>query len=132
MNRYGRLARDHWKSTDPGRFSQIQDPEEFFSDLGETVEFQIQDLQLHLAGPDPATPEHGLEKVGRLNMARLQAEEVVLADLVWLTHLRTRKPWSRRTRAGSTCSTRRSGKRRTRIRTSIGPAFRPDTAGGRR
>ena len=65
-----------------GRFSQIQDPEKFFSDLGETVEFQIQDLQLHLAGPDPATPEHGLEKVGRLNMARLQAEEVVLADLV--------------------------------------------------
>jgi hypothetical protein len=50
MNRYGRLARDHWKSTDPGRFSQIQDPEKFFSDLGETVEFQIQDLQLHLAG----------------------------------------------------------------------------------
>ncbi len=35
MNRYGRLARDHWKSTDPGRFSQIQDPDEFFSDLGE-------------------------------------------------------------------------------------------------
>ncbi len=85
MNRYGRLAHDHWKSTDPGRFSQIQDPDEFFSDLGETVEFQIQDQQLHLAGPDPATPEHGLEKVGRLNMARLQAEEVVLADLVWLT-----------------------------------------------
>ncbi len=85
MNRYGRLARDHWKSTDPGRFSQIQDPDEFFSDLGETVEFQIQDLQLHLAGPDPATPEQGLEKVGRLNMARMQAEEAVLADLVWLS-----------------------------------------------
>lgn len=38
MNRYGRLARDHWKSTDPSRYSQIQDPHEFFSDLGETVE----------------------------------------------------------------------------------------------
>lgn len=30
-------------------------------------------------------PENTLHKVGRLNMARLQAEEVVLADLVWLT-----------------------------------------------
>ncbi len=84
MNRYGRLARDHWKSTDPGRYSQIQDPDEFFSDLGETAESQIQDLQLHLAGPDPVVPENTLDKVGRLNMARLQAEEVVLADLVWL------------------------------------------------
>ena len=82
MNRYGRLARDHWKSTDPGRFSQIQDPDEFFSDLGETAESQIQDLWLQLAGPDPAVPENTLDKVGRLNMARLQAEEVVLADLV--------------------------------------------------
>ncbi len=85
MNKYGQLARDHWKAADPDRFAQIRDPQEFFTTLGETVESQIQDLQLHLAGPDPATPEQGLEKVGRLNMARMQAEEAVLADLVWLS-----------------------------------------------
>ena len=84
MNKYGQLARDHWKAVDPDRFAQIRDPQEFFTTLGETVESQIQDLQLQLAGPDPATPEQGLEKVGRLNMARMQAEEVVLADLVWI------------------------------------------------
>jgi len=102
MNRYGRLARDHWKSTDPGRYSQIQDPEGFFLDLGETVEFQIQDLWLHLAGPDPIVPENTLDKVGRLNVARLQAEELVLADLVWLTRptRRPRRPWNRRTQVG--------------------------------
>ncbi len=85
MNRYGQLAHDHWKSSDPARFAEIQDPQEFFSSMGQTVESQIQDLQLELAGPDPAAPEPSLEKVGRLNMARLQAEEVVLAELVWLS-----------------------------------------------
>ncbi len=132
MNRYGRLARDHWKSTDPGRFSQIQDPDEFFSDLGETVESQIRDLWLQLAGPDPATPEHGLEKAGRLNMARLQAEVVVLADLVWLPPPEDEETMESENPSRSICSTRRSGKRRTKARTSIRPAFRPDTAGGRR
>lgn len=85
MNRYGQLAHDHWKSSDPARFAEIQDPLEFFSSLGQTVESQIQDLQLQLAGPDPANAESSLEKVGRLNMARLQAEEAVLAELVWLS-----------------------------------------------
>jgi hypothetical protein len=35
-------------------------------------------------------------------MARLQAEEVVLADLVWLTRptKRPRRPWNRRTQVG--------------------------------
>jgi hypothetical protein len=79
------MAHDHWKSSDPARFAEIQNPQEFFSSLGQTVEFQIQDLQLQLAGPDPVNAEPSLEKVGRLNMARLQAEEVVLADLVWLS-----------------------------------------------
>ncbi len=84
MNRYGRMAHDHWKATNPGRFAQILNPQTFFSSLGQTVESQVQDLQLQLAGPDPATQETTLQKVGRLNMARLQAEEVVLTELVWI------------------------------------------------
>jgi hypothetical protein len=81
MNRYGRLAMRHWRKHDPERYARIQDPEDFFSTLGQQVESSIQELATHLAGPDP--PEEGyLEKVGRLNMARLQAEEQVLSEMV--------------------------------------------------
>ena len=52
-----------------------------FGELGERAENQIQQLQDQLAGPDPPNETY-LEKVGRLNMARLQAEEVVLPELI--------------------------------------------------
>ncbi len=81
MNKYAKRAKDHWETTDPERYRAIEDPETFFRDAGETVETQIQELAQRLAGPDPPGEEY-LEKVGRLNMARLQAEEAVLADLV--------------------------------------------------
>lgn len=81
MNRYGRLAQQHWAATDPTAYQEIADPEKFFQRLGEQAEQQIQDLQTTLAGPDPAGEQY-LEKVGRLNMARLQAEEQILEELI--------------------------------------------------
>ncbi|MFL5861191.1 MAG: transposase [Solirubrobacteraceae bacterium] len=86
MNKYGRMAIRHWEKTDPDRFGQIpqSDRETFFTELGERAESEIQQLQDQLAGPDPAG-ESFLEKVGRLNMARLQAEERV-------QHRRHRRP----------------------------------------
>lgn len=81
MNRYGQRALNHWRQFLPERYSQIPKPEDYFSTLGEEAETQIQDLELQLAGRD--TPGEGyLEKVGRLNMARLRAEEMVMADLL--------------------------------------------------
>ena len=35
MNPYGAQARQHWQTHLPERFAQIQDPETFFTDLGE-------------------------------------------------------------------------------------------------
>ena len=83
MNKYGRMAIRHWEKTDLDRFRRIpaSDREEFFTELGERAETEIQQLQDELAGPDPAGESY-LEKVGRLNMARLQAEERVLAELI--------------------------------------------------
>lgn len=84
MNKYGKLAQDHWTSVDPQRVQQIENPKAFFSDLGEQVENQIVDLQPQIAGPDKPGETY-LQKVGRLNMAKLQAEEMVLHEMVWLT-----------------------------------------------
>jgi len=81
MNKYGRLAKSHWATTDPSRYASIQDPTQFFESLGQQAETEIQELALRLAGPDPAREDY-LSKVGRLNMARLQAEEQVLAELI--------------------------------------------------
>lgn len=84
MNKYAKLAMSHWKRTDPDRYAAITDPQTFFQDLGEQAETQIQELAAKLAGPDQPGEEY-LQKVGRLNMARLQAEEAILTELVLIS-----------------------------------------------
>ncbi|AOY74236.1 hypothetical protein ARZXY2_4737 (plasmid) [Arthrobacter sp. ZXY-2] len=81
MNKYGRQAQEAWKAASPTQYSQIQNPEEFFTNLGEQAEEQVDELQIKLAGPDPQG-EGYLEKVGRLNAARGQAEEIVRYELL--------------------------------------------------
>ena len=73
----------HWEKIHPDRFRAIpaSEREAFFAELGERAESEIEELQDALAGPDPAG-EGYLEKVGRLNVARMQAEEKVLAELI--------------------------------------------------
>ena len=83
MNSYGRRAMEHWRRWLPSRYQTITDPEAFFSMLGQQAESQILDLAEQLEGPDP--PGEGyLEKVGRLNMAKKQAEEWVLREVILL------------------------------------------------
>jgi len=83
VNVYGRRAMEHWRRWLPARYATIQDPEAFFSTLGLQAESQVLDLAEQLEGPD--LPGEGyLEKVGRLNMARMQAEELVLREVILL------------------------------------------------
>jgi hypothetical protein len=83
MNPFGRMAMAHWQRWLPTRYSQLENPETYFEDLGTQVEQQIVHVSLALAGDDP--PEEGfLEKVGRLRMARFRAEEQVLREMVLL------------------------------------------------
>jgi len=84
MNKYGQLAMDHWARTDPQRYQTIADPQSFFADLGEQAETQIQAMAASLAGTDQPGEEY-LAKVGRLNMARLRAEEAILTELIWIS-----------------------------------------------
>ena len=82
MNGYGQLAQEHWKQNRPAAFSMIPDPEAFFSTLGNQISSQVEELADRLAGPDQLG-EGYLEKIGRLNAAKSQAEELVLAELVY-------------------------------------------------
>jgi hypothetical protein len=83
MNQYGALAQRHWSRWLPRRYQEIPNPDSFFSTLGEEVATEIADLSLDLAGEDPPGEDY-LAKLGRLNMARLRAEETVLQDRVLL------------------------------------------------
>lgn len=81
MNQYGMRLQEHWRRVAPTQYRQIEDPETFFTELGEEMLTVVDQLQLTLAGPD-REGETYLEKVGRLNAARKQAEEVAWENLV--------------------------------------------------
>ena len=82
MNNYGRIAMTHWQRWRPEAYRALPNPEAFFSTLGETIEDEIGDLAFDLRQPD--RPGEGyLEKVGRLNMDKLMAEERILGERVY-------------------------------------------------
>jgi hypothetical protein len=83
MNHYGVTAQRHWARWLPSQYAQIPDPDSFFSTLGQEAARQIEDLAAELAGDSPPG-EDFLTKTGRLKMARLQAEEIVLPELILL------------------------------------------------
>ncbi len=88
MNQYGAQAQKHWQQWLPDRYRTITTPEPFFTELGETAANLIAELQFQLSGPD-IPGESYLEKVGRLNAAKMQAEEIVLAEQVLLAPEKT-------------------------------------------
>ena len=80
MNQYAAMAERHWRRWLPSRVAAMDDPSSFFSELGELASERIEDLTMELAGDDP--PGEGyMAKLGRLNMARIRAEEIVLPEM---------------------------------------------------
>lgn len=83
MNRYGQIAMKHWQRWLPTRYSQIENPQRFFQDLGRQIEDQVLDLTPQIERRQQPSPDY-LTRVGQLNMAQKVAEERVLADLAYL------------------------------------------------
>lgn len=81
MNRYGVQARKFWEQLAPTALSEMEDPNQHFSMLGEEALEQVTTLAMALAGPD-LPEETYFQKVGRLENAKLRAEEIVRADLL--------------------------------------------------
>lgn len=81
MNKYGKHAQETWKMLAPTQYAQIPDPEAWFTTLGEEAETSVGELSVQIAGPDPKDETY-LQKVGRLNAARTQAEEIVRAEML--------------------------------------------------
>ncbi|OJX65525.1 MAG: hypothetical protein BGO95_10715 [Micrococcales bacterium 73-13] len=79
MNSFGRQAMAHWQEHLPAAYRQIADPEMFFTRAGEEMLTQVDELTRHLAGPDLPGEDY-LDKVARVNRARMEAEEIAKAD----------------------------------------------------
>lgn len=79
MNRYGRQALRHWQEHLPGSYAQIEDPETFFTELGEQMQQEVTARKRALAGDDPGG-EAFMDKLGRLNMAEARAVEQVIRE----------------------------------------------------
>lgn len=81
MNQYGRFAMNAWQVQTPGQYAQIPNPQEFFARLGQLAQNQVIDLTLQMQGPD-SPEESTLDKVGRIQAAKMAAEEIVRHDLL--------------------------------------------------
>lgn len=81
MNKYGRLAQEHWRRHAPRRYEALENPSQYFEDLGVTAELQISDLIARL-GSQSSNREF-MDQVAHLRSTTKQAEEMVLADLVY-------------------------------------------------
>ncbi|MER5372670.1 hypothetical protein [Streptomyces sp. NPDC002553] len=85
MNQYGRRAQRHWQEFRPGHIAQIDDPKAFFTELGSDVqdEVRVRWTAARLAAPAVAGESY-LERAGRLQQLRHEAEAEVLRELVLL------------------------------------------------
>ena len=76
MNRYGQLAMDRMRALQPGVLAGIEDPDSFFSRLGEELERQVDRLEQQITGP-VRPGETYLERLARRREARITAESEV-------------------------------------------------------
>lgn len=81
MNKYGQEALNNWETLAPSKLAAIANPEEYFQELGEQAANQVLDLMMELAGPD-LDGETYFQKVGRLQQAKLAAQEIVSKELL--------------------------------------------------
>jgi hypothetical protein len=52
VNRYGAEALEHWRAYLSASYGRLEDPEEFFTELSEQADAEIEDRYLEYAGPD--------------------------------------------------------------------------------
>ncbi|WP_150117010.1 hypothetical protein [Arthrobacter sp. ERGS1:01] len=70
------------RNHDPKSFSEIQDPETYFSNLGTQIEDQIGDVMDSLIQHD-TQGRSTLEILGERNMARFRARELVYQERIY-------------------------------------------------
>lgn len=81
MNHHGEQALRHWRRYLPASYSRLEDPDRFFTNLGDQADAEIEDRYLEYAGPE-IPGESAEDKQERLTQAMNRATEEVYAELV--------------------------------------------------
>jgi hypothetical protein len=82
MNMHGKHAMETMKNHDPESYNQIQNPEEYFSNLGNQISEQIEALMPQLL-PPRTMDQPTTEVLGGINMARVRARELVYQEMIY-------------------------------------------------
>jgi hypothetical protein len=83
MNQYGRRAMQHWQEWLPDKLQELDNPEEFFTALGDQAEEEIDQLSTQLDNQYPDRDQAGYQdRVAQLSTARRMAENQVTRDLL--------------------------------------------------
>jgi hypothetical protein len=80
--RYTAMVRRYWARHRPAATSQLPDAEAFFRSLGTQIATQVVSVSHQMLGEDRPW-ESPMEKMGRVNSTTKQAEELVLAELLY-------------------------------------------------
>lgn len=80
-SRYARIAEGYWTTYLPSRVAKLPDPARFFARLGADVAEQVRSLEEDLT---PPSTDSFLANLGALEAARRSAEEIALAEMVYL------------------------------------------------
>lgn len=88
MNKYGLLAQEHWQRYAPNRYASLDNPQEYFTEMGEAISNEIEAISDHLQRQLPKNLEF-MDRLGQMNMIRHQAEETVLGELVYSVETET-------------------------------------------
>lgn len=81
---FAERASRYYQDYRPQAYDQIQDPAAFFRSLGERIADQVDEAARQIEGPAPVGEDY-LSRVGRINMARMQAAELVMDNEVYST-----------------------------------------------
>ncbi|ONI88060.1 hypothetical protein ALI22I_20175 [Saccharothrix sp. ALI-22-I] len=79
MNHYGLQAKEHWQKDRPQEYARLEDPEAYFTQVGEDLEERIDQRRLALEATAPSTSSY-LANVAALNTAWQTAESEVLRE----------------------------------------------------
>ena len=88
MNKYGLLAQEHWQRYAPNRYESLDNPQEYFTEMGEAISNEIEVISDHLQRQLPKNLEF-MDRLGQMNMIWYQAEEAVLGELVYSVETET-------------------------------------------
>lgn len=80
--RYTAMVRQYWTRYRPAATAQLPDPEAFFQRLGTQIATEVAAFAHQLQGGDWPGETH-VEKIGRVNAVTNQAQERVLAELLY-------------------------------------------------